>query len=180
MHRLSFCPSARIAGPDLCMHLRRVAAQRIADFYFFYVDAGLVVFLNAIQTRLVVSELGLCASFNLMAARMRPLNTLCLKEMPPTWHVRAEQPARLGDRSMPEPNATVVRAKRRDYTDRHPSQRDVGLVVEVSDTNLAKDRRRTRVYGAGDIPVYWIINLVDREVEVYASPTLDGYGVTQI
>jgi hypothetical protein len=52
MHRLSFRPSARIAGPDLFMHLRRVAAQRTADFYFFYVDAGLVVFLNAIQTRL--------------------------------------------------------------------------------------------------------------------------------
>ena len=80
MHRLSFRPSARIAGPDLFMHLRRVAAQRTADFYFFYVDAGLVVFLNAIQTRLVVGELGLCASFNLMAARIRHLNTLCLKE----------------------------------------------------------------------------------------------------
>jgi hypothetical protein len=56
MHRLSFRPSARIAGPDLFMHLRRVAAQRTADFYFFYVDAGLVVFLNAIQTRLVVRD----------------------------------------------------------------------------------------------------------------------------
>ena len=52
MHRLSFRPSARIAGPDLCMHLRRVAWRRTADFYFFYVDAGLVVFLNAIQKRL--------------------------------------------------------------------------------------------------------------------------------
>jgi Uma2 family endonuclease len=52
--------------------------------------------------------------------------------------------------------------------------------VEVSDTSLAKDRRRTRVYGAGGIPVYWIINLVDRQVEVYTSPTSDGYGLMQI
>ena len=100
--------------------------------------------------------------------------------IPPTWHVRAEQPARLGNRSMPEPDAAAVRGTRRDYTDHHPSQRDVGLVVEVSDTSLAKDRRRTRVYGAGGIPVYWIINLVDRQVEVYTSPTSDGYGLMQI
>jgi Uma2 family endonuclease len=81
---------------------------------------------------------------------------------------------------MPEPDAAAVRGTRRDYTDHHPSQRDVGLVVEVSDTSLAKDRRRTRVYGAGGIPVYWIINLVDRQVEVYTSPTSDGYGLMQI
>ena len=100
--------------------------------------------------------------------------------IPSTWHVRAEQPARLGKRSMPEPDAAVVRGKRRDYTDRNPTQHDVGLVVEVSDTSLAKDRRRTRVYGAGGIPVYWIIDLVDRQVEIYTSPTSDGYALTQI
>jgi hypothetical protein len=69
MHRLSFHRSARIAGPDLFMHLRRVAGRRTADFYFFYVDAGLVVFLNAIQTRLVVSE---CCSWDPCSSPVGP------------------------------------------------------------------------------------------------------------
>jgi hypothetical protein len=35
-------------------------------------------------------------------------------------------------------------------------------------------------YGASSIPVYWIVNLVDRQVEVYAHPTASGYGPPQI
>ena len=27
-----------------------------------------------------------------------------------------------------------------------------------------------RVYGPAGIPVYWIVNLVDRQVEVYSGP----------
>jgi Uma2 family endonuclease len=46
---------------------------------------------------------------------------------------------------------------------------------EVADTTPAKDRRRQRTYGPAGIPVYWIINLPDRKVEVYTSPGPDGY-----
>ena len=31
------------------------------------------------------------------------------------------------------------------------------------------------VYGGGGVPVYWIVNLVDRQVEVYTGPCADGY-----
>jgi Uma2 family endonuclease len=30
------------------------------------------------------------------------------------------------------------------------------------------------------IPVYWIVNLVERQVEVHSSPTADGYGVVRV
>jgi Uma2 family endonuclease len=54
---------------------------------------------------------------------------------------------------------------------------DVGLVVEVSRTTLSEDRQhQARVYAQAGIPVYWIINLVDRQVEVYTSPGPSGYG----
>jgi Uma2 family endonuclease len=69
----------------------------------------------------------------------------------------------------------LVRGKARDYVDRHPGSADIALVVEVADSSLAKDRRRTRIYGPGAIPVYWIVNLVDRQVEVYSDPGPDGY-----
>ncbi len=32
-----------------------------------------------------------------------------------------------------------------------------------------------KIYGPGGIPVYWIVNLVDRQVEVYAGPHSGGY-----
>ena len=57
-----------------------------------------------------------------------------------------------------------------------PWPRDVALVVEVADTSLAKDRLRVRVYGGkAEVPVYWIVNLVDRQVEVYTGPRSNGY-----
>ena len=33
----------------------------------------------------------------------------------------------------------------------------------------------TKVYARAGIPVYWIVNLVDRQVEVYTQPSNDGY-----
>ena len=62
-----------------------------------------------------------------------------------------------------------------DYASRHPEPRDIALVTEVADTTLAKDRRRKRTYGPAGIPVYWIVNLPGRRVEVYTGPTSDGY-----
>ncbi len=46
------------------------------------------------------------------------------------------------------------------------------LVVEVSDSSLRRDRRfKKAIYAKALIPVYWIVNLIDRQVEVYSQPT---------
>ena len=53
----------------------------------------------------------------------------------------------------------------------HPRPADVYLLVEVSDTTLAKDRGvKLPLYAAHDIPEVWIVNLVDRQIEVYTNP----------
>ena len=56
-----------------------------------------------------------------------------------------------------------------------PGALDVGLIVEIAYSSLAEDRAMVSVYGRSGIPVYWILNLVDRKVEVYACPQPDGY-----
>lgn len=93
------------------------------------------------------------------------------------WHVRSSIPIRLPDQaSEPEPDHSVVRGAVRDYEDRHPGPGDIALVVEISDSSLADDRKlATEVYGPAGIPVYWLVNLVDRQVEVYSEPGPDGY-----
>ena len=35
---------------------------------------------------------------------------------------------------------------------------------------MAKDRALARVYGGGGIPVYWIVNIPRRRLEVYEGP----------
>jgi Uma2 family endonuclease len=45
-------------------------------------------------------------------------------------------------------------------------------VVEVADTTLRTDRgTKKRIYARAGILVYWIVNLVDRRIEVYMEPS---------
>lgn len=89
--------------------------------------------------------------------------------VPAAWHVRNQAPITLTS-SEPEPDLTVVRGDRGAYRQRHPVASEVALVVEVSDTSLDIDRVKGKTYGAAGIPEYWIVNLVDRCVEVYTRP----------
>ena len=42
---------------------------------------------------------------------------------------------------------------------------DVGLLVEIADTSLAEDRKMPQTYAARGITFYWIVNLVDRQLD---------------
>jgi Uma2 family endonuclease len=91
----------------------------------------------------------------------------------PGWVVREEKPIAPDDESEPEPDLAVVPGKHRDYRTEHPA-RPV-LVVEVADTSLAWDRdHKGSLYARVGIPDYWIVNLVDRALERYREPMLDG------
>jgi len=60
----------------------------------------------------------------------------------------------------------------RDYLSRHPGPADTALAVEVADSSLGQDHTiKARIYAAAGVPLYWIINLVDDQIEVYTQPT---------
>ena len=85
--------------------------------------------------------------------------------------VRIQLPLDLGRRSQPEPDAAVLLRAALD-PDRHP----VGaiLVVEVADSSLTFERRRkSHVDARAAVPEYWIVNLIDRRLEVYRTPGPD-------
>jgi Uma2 family endonuclease len=101
--------------------------------------------------------------------------------VPEGWDLREEKPVRIPDFDEPEPDLVIVSGTRDDYINRHPGPSEVGLLVEVADSSLAQDRGPKRVaYARAGIPVYWIINLVERQVEVYSGPCLDDYPDCQI
>jgi Uma2 family endonuclease len=102
------------------------------------------------------------------------LNDMLTPLLPSGWFVNVQEPITTAD-SEPEPDISIVRGSRRDYTDHHPYPKDVALVVEVSDATLQRDRSiKLRVYANARIPVYWILNLPDQQLEVYTNPTGDG------
>ena len=93
----------------------------------------------------------------------------------PGWHVAKEDPIVVSEWGKPEPDLSVVRGTENDYLDRTVTAADVGLVVEIAESSLATDRSEmTKVYARAGIPVYWIVNLAERQVEVYTQPSNDG------
>ena len=91
----------------------------------------------------------------------------------PGWLVRPRGPIALDDESEPEPDVTVVSGDRRTYSREHPA-RPV-LVVEVALSSLAFDRHhKGSVYARARLEDYWILNLVDRALEIYRQPVADA------
>jgi Uma2 family endonuclease len=91
---------------------------------------------------------------------------------PGHW-VRLQMPLHLSRRSAPEPDLAAVIGTPRDYlTTDHP--RTALLVVEISDTTLSYDRnRKASLYARAGIADYWIVNLVDRQLEIRRNPIPD-------
>ncbi|HZL37621.1 MAG TPA: Uma2 family endonuclease [Tepidisphaeraceae bacterium] len=90
------------------------------------------------------------------------------------YYIRQEAPLRQGSRSKPEPDIAVVRGSEWDYVEAGcPS--DALLVVEVSEKTLRYDRgKKAALYARHGIADYWIVNLVDRQLEVHREPIADA------
>ena len=90
----------------------------------------------------------------------------------PGWLVRSQGPIALTDDSEPEPDIAVTRGSRRDYSREHPAR--PALVVEVAESSLSLDREhKGSLYARAGVVDYWILNLVERVLEIYREPILD-------
>ena len=89
--------------------------------------------------------------------------------LPDRWLLRTQCAINTGD-SEPEPDHSIVRGPGHRYLTAHPSGSDIAHVIEVADSSLDRDRLKAAIYAREAIPSYWIVNLADRQVEVYGSP----------
>ena len=117
-----------------------------------------------------------------MAGQMTPhttgirLTQLSLEEVfAGTFEVRVQMPITLPDGTEPEPDVAVAPGTPFDYLEHHPGPDELLLAVEVSDSTLAKDRGlKLAAYAKAGIVECWIVNLVNRQLEVYRQPSPVG------
>ncbi len=94
--------------------------------------------------------------------------------LPADWFMRCQRAITLTD-SEPEPDYAIVRGPRNRYRDTHPTTADIAVVVEFAVSSLRIDRvGKARIYARAAIPVYWVVNVVDRVIEVYTQPSGTG------
>jgi len=109
------------------------------------------------------------------------LNNLLHKLLSDQYIISVQNPVELGKYSEPEPDLTVLVHRPDFYAKSHPTPSDVLLIIEVADSSLQKDREvKLPLYAEASIPEVWIINLPERQVEVYRQPKEASYGSKQV
>ncbi len=103
-------------------------------------------------------------------AGLRRLSVRLPRKLPGGWTLQIQGAVQFGD-SEPEPDGAILRGDETACDGRLPTVADVVLLIEVSDTSLVFDRReKGRIYARAGVPVYWVVNVDDRQVEVYTDP----------
>ena len=116
------------------------------------------------------------------AASVARISKLFFRNFSDRYSCRAQDPISILPVSEPEPDFVVAKFDEEDYVDGHPTPRDILLLIEVSDSTLDKDRKyKLPLYASSGIQEYWIVNLVDRQIELYSKPSEVGtYGTKTI
>jgi hypothetical protein len=89
---------------------------------------------------------------------------------PKVWTLRVQAPITLSD-SEPEPDIVLARGEIEQYDHRHPTPKDIGVLMEVGDSTVLDDRRYKGIlYAQEKVPEFWLIDLVKRKIEVRTKP----------
>lgn len=90
--------------------------------------------------------------------------------------LRFQDPVQLDDYSEPEPDVAIVRVEPFDYEDHHPTPSEIYWLIEVADITLKRDRElKAPAYARSGIPEYWILDVNQRQLYIFRSPTATGY-----
>ncbi|MDW8120177.1 MAG: Uma2 family endonuclease [Chloroflexota bacterium] len=113
------------------------------------------------------------------AAAVKRLNALLTRHVGTQAIVGVQDPIDLGAYSEPQPDLVLLRPRPDFYASAHPQPPDVLLLVEVADASLPYDREvKLPLYARAGIPEVWLVNLASDTVEVYRSPSPQGYEET--
>jgi Uma2 family endonuclease len=87
--------------------------------------------------------------------------------------LQCQDPIMVPPSSEPEPDFAVLA---QDAAGKSTADQVV-LVIEIADSSLQYDREvKAPLYASGQIPHYWIFNILDRQVECYRQPQQDAQG----
>ena len=150
-------------APFTSKRWRRVEYQRLVDVGAFEGEP-----LELIGGQLMVAE----PKGSEHSAAVDMAYVALLSAIPAGWTVRGQNPLALDDESAPEPDLAVVRGSPADFRHAHPTR--PALVIEVAESSLQFDRvTKGSLYARAGIADYWIVNLIDRVVEIYRDPAAD-------
>jgi Uncharacterized protein conserved in cyanobacteria len=149
------------------------------DDYYRMADAG--VFPIGARIELIEGEvIEMSPIGNRHAGCVNRLGMLLSRAVGDFAIVAVQNPVRLNDFSEPEPDIALLKPRDDYYSNAHPTPADVLLIVEVSDTTVAYDRRvKLPLYARAGIPETWLMVLPKDIIEVHSQPVNGKYQKVQ-
>ncbi len=101
------------------------------------------------------------------------LSTVLMFAYSPARQVRVQLPIGGITDQIPEPDLAVAPAPV-SIDAPHPRASETLLLIEVSESSVAWDVRKGRIYALGGAPLYWRIEVLRQVVVVHQGPRADG------
>lgn len=109
------------------------------------------------------------------AACVKQINRYFHKKLGDAVTIGIQDPVTLLEESESGPDISILKYRSDNYVSQHPQGPDIILLIEVSDQTLQKDRTvKKTIYAMAGVADYWIVNLIDRQIEQYLQPKNDG------
>lgn len=104
------------------------------------------------------------------------LNRILQRGLGDDVFVFVQSPIRLNDFSEPEPDLAVIRPHAGSHPETIPTAEEALLVIEVADSSVEYDRKvKMDLYARNGVPEAWLFDLSQEALEIYRSPSPDGY-----
>lgn len=85
-------------------------------------------------------------------------------------------PLQIPDVSTPMPDIVLLKLPREQYREQLPQPEHALLVIEVADNSVNTDRVvKLPIYAEAGIQEYWIVNILENQLEVYRDPKGSDY-----
>ena len=145
------------------------------DEYYKLIDAG--IFDENDRIELIEGDLIEMAPIgDRHAGKVNRLSNALTGKLDQKVIVATQNPIKLGTHSDPQPDIVLLRWDKNYYETRRPTQEDVLLIIEVSDSTLRYDQEvKIPLYARFDIPEAWIINIPKQRLDVYRDPRDGNY-----
>ena len=102
--------------------------------------------------------------------------TLLLQHVALVW---SQNSVELDGYSQPQPDIIVLKPREDFYRNSLPAPGEILLLIEVSDSTLAYDKKvKVPLYARAGLPEVWVVNLIEERVETFAEPAEGAYSAT--
>jgi len=112
---------------------------------------------------------------SLHARGVASVTSWAVRTFDPQWVVRCQLPFDMPDDTAPQPDFAIVTSEQHV---RLPHPNAAVLVIEVADSSIELDQDMAFDYASASVPDYWILNMRDRQIEVFREPVADGSSPT--